>query len=58
MPVIFREQRRISALLVVSPNLNTSRNITRNTRVCVLVRGTSSLKFSEELVENELVTLF
>ncbi|VDO17948.1 unnamed protein product [Brugia timori] len=48
-----REQRRISSLLVISPNLNTARNITRNTRVCVLVRGTSALKFPEELVEND-----
>ncbi|VDO77615.1 unnamed protein product [Onchocerca flexuosa] len=51
--IIFREQRRISSLLVVSPNLNTTRKITQNTRVCVLVRGTSALKFPEELVEND-----
>uniref|UniRef100_A0A158Q8H1 TPR_REGION domain-containing protein n=1 Tax=Elaeophora elaphi TaxID=1147741 RepID=A0A158Q8H1_9BILA len=48
-----REQRRISTSLVISSNLNAARNITRNTRVCILVRGTSALKFPEELVEND-----
>uniref|UniRef100_A0A915PGB0 Uncharacterized protein n=1 Tax=Setaria digitata TaxID=48799 RepID=A0A915PGB0_9BILA len=48
-----REQRKISSSLVVSPNLNGMRNITRNTRVCILVRGTSALKFPEELVETD-----
>ncbi|MCP9259958.1 Tetratricopeptide repeat protein 14-like protein [Dirofilaria immitis] len=48
-----REQRKISSSLVVSPNLNTARKITQNTRVCILVRGTSALKFPEELVEND-----
>ncbi|KAL3997386.1 TPR repeat family protein [Acanthocheilonema viteae] len=48
-----REQRRISSSLVVSSNLSTARNITQNTRVFILVRGTSALKFPEELVEND-----
>ncbi|CAG9537004.1 unnamed protein product [Cercopithifilaria johnstoni] len=47
------EQRRISSSLIVSSNLSTTRNITRNTRVCILVRGTSALKFPEELVQND-----
>ncbi|VDK85739.1 unnamed protein product [Litomosoides sigmodontis] len=48
-----REQRKISSSLVISPNLSATRSITRNTRVSILLRGTSALKFPEELVEND-----
>ncbi|VDN05025.1 unnamed protein product [Thelazia callipaeda] len=48
-----KEQRQLSSSLVLSPNLYSLRNITRNTRVYVLVCGIDDLKFPEALVEND-----